>query len=330
MRSVQIRRYSAPPRVRSSPEEKRDEGARQGRRELAAFRNARMSAAFAILILLAACSGDSRATDQSAPDPPDGANGAWFAANLPLGSYNQIVFDTHRSLENHVGDAIEECMRQLGFEYQHPRPLQASVPFRRYGILRGDDLVYVRDMDEVDADASNEEDSDAYLQALFGGTGPVNSTTPVRDEDGRQVGFTWRADGCLGQAQEVTFGSLDEYERFTSEDLLVQVTLSEATEDLWVSNDVQETIRPWVTCMVQRGFEQPDRLDYYFLVPWPENSAVDQRATAEAELACKNDEVLRALFRLDWNMQAALLNSKAALFDSYREWPDVLTPIPDG
>jgi hypothetical protein len=240
--------------------------------------------------------------------------------NLPLGSYNQIIFDTHRSLENRVGDEIEECMRVLGFDYQHPRPEPIVVAFRRYGLLDGNAALYVPSVPEDQGEVEAEE-SEAFLQALFGGSGPVTSTTPIEDDDGRKVGFTWRADGCLGQAQEVAFGSLDEYQRFASEDLLVQVTLSEATEELWSSDEVQEAIQPWVSCLVDLGFERPNRLDYYFLKPW---------ATAAAELECKTAEVLEAVFRLDWVHQSAVLDDNAALFDSYGSWSELIDRPSDG
>jgi hypothetical protein len=258
------------------------------------------------------------------PKVPEGVSAEWFANALPLGGIDQTIFDLHRNLELRVGTAIEDCMAELGFEYDHPVPAPATVLFRRYGLLAGDEPVYVVDIEEDEAGGAEPEESDAYIQALFGGSGPVPSTLPVESADGRQVGFTWRADGCLGQAQELAFGSTDEYQRFSSEDLLVQVAISEATEAFWAKPEVEEALGPWRECMVTQGFEAPDRLDFYLLYPWPAGSATQQASTAVAEISCKSVDVLRAVFELDFQMQSEFVEDHAALLESQRGWFEVL------
>lgn len=281
--------------------------------------------------MLGGCAANRGQTSASAntllgPIPPIDAGRGWYASSSPIQPIYQEVYDLNRAFSNSYGEKVQECMSEVGFVFQPAMAIEQTLQFTRYGLLPGDDPVYVPPRASAASDLSlngntTADNSDAYTVALFGSLSNEAPRNEVKTAAGQVVGFTTAAGGCVGKAESAIFGDQNNYAKFAGGLMLIQTALNEATDKLWNSAVAQDAIKSWQDCLEDAGIEPPNSLGGLIERDWNPDQIEIQQQTANADIACKRTtNVVAAVFKLDWSLQRDFIESNQVLVDSLRTW----------
>ena len=221
-------------------------------------------------------------------------------------------------------------MFESGFTFRASRAIEQSLPFTRYGLLPGDEPIYVTSNAQTRpatgySGTDDQTISDAYTIALYGSLRNDSPRKEVKDATGRVVGFTTEAAGCVGRAENSVIGDQQAYAQFAGDLLLIQTLLNESTAEFWSGEDTLHALGPWQNCLRDKGVAAPKSLDGLDTLDWRADQVDDQRRTAEADISCKaGTNVMRDVFRLDWTMQVQFIESNQTLVQSLESWREKL------
>lgn len=278
-----------------------------------------------VALLIGGCHSENRTSFElveDIPSVPSDVTGSWFQERLPLGWFDQANLDNHRTVDARLSESIRDCMNGKGFEYVARSAQPYSVPFRRYGLLPGEDWTYTNNFGRPRSDQTTpaEPDDPAYNAALFG-EADQSEVYQLHDSTGKPLGTLTTFGGCLAVGQVEVFGSIDKYAEFASLDSSVQLAVSDALEQLQSDPAVQTATHRWADCMKKRGFamfQAPSSplSDY----DWSANpSHLDAEVVRQVDLECKAEtDYLAQVFAVDYSIETDVLNRMGESLDRWR------------
>lgn len=250
-----------------------------------------------------------------------------------------IFFDSsHRVvIQNATDAAITQCMADQGFDFdaverevQEPEwtdqlrqrlgPSDESTA-QRLGYGLGESTPAF--VDEPSGDA-------AFQQALTGGS-PPQTVDLVDPTSGAVIGALDIRSGCLGEADAAVFGSVERRNRYYSLDIGLQNLAVGVLLEAESSSTVLAAQAEWASCMQAQGYDYlttSDPLD----VDWPDPLGDEERTTALADVACKQEVGLVDLYLAEVTALATERQSEhvALLEEWYAIIDEIVTRLDGG
>lgn len=263
------------------------------------------------------------------------------ANDLPAILYVYADGTHRRTIDLAMETVITTCMNAAGFDYAPPSrpaaddadtilngPIGLTDPERAaaYGYTAPDDS---------DPPIDNQLSSDpAFLEALGGpswGAAEAEVVEIVDPVTGEVIAGQERRGGCLADAESAVYGDEATMFRFFGADYRLQNLGIESVVRALGDDEVIDANDEWGECMMQRGYTYSLAVDPVN-APWPEpRPGASEVATALADVECKSDVGLLAVYRSALHREAEALGAEnvGVLEEWTRLYDDILERITD-